>query len=60
MKLPLIVRNQHGEIYSVLQFDGGFAVAVNPKTCKVEQLRLFNITALSEAEYEEWKQKGEP
>lgn len=57
MKLPLIVRDQHGQIYHVLQFDGGWAMSVNPRTLKIEQLRPSSLIALSETEYTEWKKQ---
>jgi hypothetical protein len=55
MKLPLIVRYIDGELYHVLQFDRGLAIAVNPRTLRIEELLLKGITALSEPEYAEWK-----
>lgn len=59
MKLPLIVKTLNGAIYHVLQFDRGYAIAVNPRTLRVEELILGEIAVLSEAEYAKWKSRPE-
>jgi hypothetical protein len=55
MKLPLLVKIYNGELYHILQFENGKAIAVNHKSGKLNHFRLEELTALTEPEFEAWK-----
>jgi len=59
MKLPLITKNEKGEVFHVLCIhEGGIVSGVNGRTLKMEVVYMSTLTVLSEIEYNEYKERN--